>query len=77
MSGRQTAALNQSKSIAPTLGTLKLRLVKETVRFFSDESDAVGTTYPANTSQPVDCCNTYSGECCGGPGNTNCNTAVE
>jgi hypothetical protein len=54
----------------PVIGKLKLRLTKETMRFFSDNSKADGVT-AAHTSDP--CCNTYSGECCGGcTGTTTC-----
>ncbi len=67
------------QSVVPRL---KLRLVKETVRFFSSESPAMGclgstvsgcqastctTSGCVTTTGTVDSCATFSGECCCGP----------
>ena len=56
--------------------TLRLKLVKETVRFFAAVSDPVGQTLDGGTTcttsgcetttGTVGGCNTFSGECCGG-----------
>lgn len=47
------------------VGSLKLRLVKEAVRFFAEDSGAVGTVTNCS-SAPEECCLTHTGECCCG-----------
>jgi hypothetical protein len=50
---------------------LKLRLVKETVRFFSEESNPTDAATTAGGG-----CTTYSGECCGDINKTACSAGV-
>ncbi len=54
---------------------MKLRLTKETLRFFSEDARAVASSSSYTSSE---CCVTYSGECCGGGGHQgSCSTGTD